>query len=143
MSPWRINYSFLGFTPITPKFFGGFRFDGQQALGSPPFYLLPYINLRGVPAARYQGNATLVSEVETRWDLYKRWSLMLFGGTGAAFNNWDNMFEHPLVYSYGTGFRYLIARKFKLRMGGRCRLRAGAMGLLCGIWKQLAQVNIH
>jgi hypothetical protein len=114
---WRINYSFLGYTPITPRFIGGFRFEGQQVLEKPPFYLLPYINLRGVPAVEYQGNATLVSEAETRWDLYKRWSLVFYGGVGEAFNDWDNVFKDPLVYSYGTGFRYLIARKFKLRMG--------------------------
>lgn len=114
---WRINYSFIGYTPITPKFIGGFRFEGQQVLGSPPFYLLPYIRLRGVPSVEFQGNATLVSEAETRWDLYKRWSLVFYGGLGEAFDDWNNISQHPLVYSYGTGFRYLIARKFKLRMG--------------------------
>jgi hypothetical protein len=114
---WRINYSAIGYTPIMPKLIGGLRFEGQQSLGNPPFYLLPYIVLRGVPAARYQGNATLLSEGETRWDLYKRWSLVFFGGTAVAFDKWSNVFENPLVYSYGSGFRYLIARKFKLRMG--------------------------
>ncbi|WP_448702864.1 BamA/TamA family outer membrane protein [Mucilaginibacter sp. AW1-3] len=114
---WRINYSGIGYVPLSPKFIGGLRIEGKQSLGSPPFYGLPYINLRGVPAMRYQGNATLLSEIETRWDFYKRWSAVFFGGTGAAYDNWNNMFEKPLVYSYGSGFRYLIARKFKLRMG--------------------------
>jgi len=59
----------------------------------------------------------LLSEVETRWDFYRRWSAVFFGGTGLAYDNWGNMFENPLIYSYGTGFRYLIARKFGLRMG--------------------------
>jgi hypothetical protein len=114
---WRINYSFIGYTPVFPKLIGGLRIEGQQSLGNPPFYLLPFIDLRGVPSARYQGNATLLSEVETRWDLYRRWSLVFYGGTGYAYDSWNNMFEHPIVYSYGTGFRYLIARKFGLRMG--------------------------
>ncbi len=114
---WRINYSAIGYTPITPKFIGGLRIEGQQSLGKPPFYMLPFIDLRGVPSARYQGNATLLSEVETRWDFYRRWSAVFYGGTGLAYDNWSNMFENPLVYSYGTGFRYLIARKFGLRMG--------------------------
>ncbi len=114
---WRINYSAIGYTPITPKLIGGLRIEGQQSLGNPPFYLLPFIDLRGVPSARYQGDATLLTEAETRWDFYKRWSLVFYGGVGEAYDNWDNMFENPLVYSYGTGFRYLIARKFGLRMG--------------------------
>lgn len=42
---------------------------------------------------------------------------MAYGGGASAFAKWDQAFDKPLVYSYGTGFRYLIARKFKLRMG--------------------------
>jgi hypothetical protein len=114
---WTINYSAIGYTPIFPKLIGGLRIEGHQSLGNAPFYLLPYVDLRGVPSARYQGNATLLSEVETRWDFYRRWSAVFYGGTGLAYDNWNNMFENPLVYSYGTGFRYLIARKFGLRMG--------------------------
>lgn len=114
---WRFNLSGIGYYPITPKLIGGLRIEGEQAFGSPPFYLLPGINLRGVPMGRYQGKTSLVSEVELRWDLYKRWSLMGYGGVASAFNEWDKAFDKPVVYSYGSGFRYLLARKFKLRMG--------------------------
>ncbi|MEN2398329.1 BamA/TamA family outer membrane protein [Flavobacterium sp. MC2016-06] len=114
---WRVNLSAIGYHPITPKLIGGLRIEGEQAFGSPPFYLLPGINLRGVPMGRYQGKTSLVSEVELRWDLYKRWSLMGYGGLASAFNDWDKAFAKPVVYSYGSGFRYLVARKFKLRMG--------------------------
>lgn len=114
---WRINYSGIGYLPVSRRFVGGLRLEGQQSFGSPPFYLLPSVDLRGVPAARYQANATLLSELETRWDFYRRWSLVFYGGTGTAFDSWSDMFKNSLVYSYGTGFRYLLARKFKLRMG--------------------------
>jgi outer membrane protein assembly factor BamA len=114
---WRVNFSGIGYIPLTKKLIGGLRMEGAQSFGSPPFYLLPGINLRGVPTARYQGKTTLVAETEFRWDLYRRWSLMGFTGIGSAFNKWDEAFEKPLVYSYGSGFRYLIAKKFKLRMG--------------------------
>lgn len=114
---WRVNLSAIGFYPITKKLIGGLRVEGEQAFGSPPFYLLPGINLRGIPAARYQGKTSIVTEVELRWDLYRRWSLMGYGGLASAFNDWDQAFAKPVVYSYGTGFRYLLARKFKLRMG--------------------------
>ncbi|WCT09985.1 BamA/TamA family outer membrane protein [Mucilaginibacter jinjuensis] len=114
---WQIDYSAIGYTPIFKKLIGGLRIEGQQSLGSPPFYTLPFVNLRGVPSGRYQGKATLQSEVETRWDFYKRWSAVFYGGTGVAYDKWSDMFANDLVYSYGTGFRYLIARKFGLRMG--------------------------
>ncbi|MBS7230327.1 BamA/TamA family outer membrane protein [Flavobacterium psychroterrae] len=114
---WRLNLSAIGYHPITKKLIGGLRFEGEQAFGNPPFYMLPGINLRGVPAGRYQGKTSLIFESELRWDLYKRWSLMGYGGLASAFNDWDKAFAKPVVYSYGSGFRYLLARKFKLRMG--------------------------
>ncbi|WP_242670252.1 BamA/TamA family outer membrane protein [Flavobacterium frigidimaris] len=114
---WRVNLSAIGYYPITPKLIGGLRLEGEQAFGSPPFYLLPGINLRGIPAARYMGKTSIVTEAEFRWDLYRRWSLMAYGGLASAFDDWDKAFAKPVVYSYGSGFRYLLARKFKLRMG--------------------------
>lgn len=114
---WRINLSAIGYYPLAKTLIGGLRIEGEQALGSPPFYLKPGINMRGIPAARYMGKTSIVSELEFRWDLYRRWSLMGFGGLASAFDDWDRAFAKPVVYSYGTGFRYLIARKFKLRMG--------------------------
>lgn len=114
---WRINLSAIGYYPLAKTLIGGLRIEGEQALGSPPFYLKPGINLRGIPAARYMGNTSIVSEAELRWDVYRRWSVMGFGGLASAFDDWDKAFAKPVVYSYGTGFRYLLARKFKLRMG--------------------------
>ena len=114
---WRLNLSAIGYHPITKKLIGGMRIEGEQSFGSPPFYLLPGINLRGVAAGRYQGKTSIVTEGELRWDLYRRWSLVGFGGLASAFNDWDQAFAKPVVYSYGSGFRYLLARKFKLRMG--------------------------
>ncbi|AXB56046.1 BamA/TamA family outer membrane protein [Flavobacterium fluviale] len=114
---WRVNLSAIGFYPLTKKLIGGLRIEGEQAFGNPPFYLRPGINLRGIPAARYQGKTSIVTEAELRWDFYRRWSIMGYGGLASAFNEWDKAFAKPVVYSYGTGFRYLLARKFKLRMG--------------------------
>jgi len=114
---WRVNLSAIGYYPIAKKLIGGLRLEGEQSFGNPPFYLLPGINLRGIPAARYQGKTSIVTEAELRWDVYRRWSVMGYGGLASAFNDWDKAFAKPVVYSYGTGFRYLLARKFKLRMG--------------------------
>jgi hypothetical protein len=114
---WHLNYYMYAYKAISNKLIGGWRVDGQQSFGDQPFYIKPYIDMRGVPALRYQGNADLLTELEARWDFYKRWSIMLFGGTGKAFDDWKDFGSSTLVYSYGTGFRYLVARKFKVRMG--------------------------
>ena len=114
---WRLNYYMYLYKQLSEKLVGGWRVDGQQAFSDPPFFLMPFVDMRGIPANRYQGNADILTELEFRWDFYKRWSIMFYGGTGKAFDEWKNFGPAEWVYSYGTGFRYLIARKFGLRMG--------------------------
>lgn len=114
---WRINYYTYMYKTISEKLVAGWRLDGQQVFQDPPFYLLPFINMRGVPTARYQGRADILTELEGRWDFISRWSIMFYGGTGKAFDNWNDFGSAKWVTSYGTGFRYLIASKFGVRMG--------------------------
>lgn len=93
------------------------RGDWQQATGDPPFYLLPFVDMRGIPSVRYQGRNTYILESEQRIDVTRRWSATVFGGLAKAFDSYDAAADADLLYSYGGGFRYLIARQFKLRMG--------------------------
>lgn len=114
---WRINaYSYM-YKSFSPKWVGGLRVEYQQAFNDPPFFLKPYIDLRGVPINRYQGSATVLTEAEMRWNFKTRWSLMLFSGVGKAPETWSDFGSSDWVVSGGTGFRYLLARKFKLRVG--------------------------
>jgi len=114
---WRLNYYIYGYKSLSKKFVLGMRFDGQQSLGDAPFYLLPYIDTRGIPIEKYQGRADVLAEMETRWDVVERWSAVAFGGTGKAFDKWSEFKNSAWIFSYGAEFRYLIARKFKLRVG--------------------------
>jgi hypothetical protein len=113
----RLNAYVYSYYPFTPRLIGGLRLDMQEAFGNAPFYFLPFIDMRGIPAARYQGMIDALTEGELRWDCYKRWSVVGFGGTGKAFDTWNTFKDADWVYSYGGGFRYLMASKFKLRMG--------------------------
>ncbi|MBT1699538.1 hypothetical protein KK083_21750 [Fulvivirgaceae bacterium PWU4] len=113
----NLNSFFHFYTPLWPALIAGFRYEMQEVFGDAPFYLLPYLNLRGVPVARYQGNIYSVVEVELRWDFVPRWSLVGFGGTGKVYDEWNTFSKSPWTSSGGGGFRYLVARKFKLRMG--------------------------
>lgn len=113
----KINtYGYL-YLPLAPKLTGGLRYELQQVFGDVPFYLLPYIDLRGIPVMRYQANAFTVVEGEVRWDVAKRWSLVGFGGSGKAFDAWSTFSSGEWRTSGGAGFRYLLARLFKLRVG--------------------------
>lgn len=95
----------------------GVRGDARISSGDVPFYAQPYIDLRGVPAARYQDKNTLVAEVEARWNLNSRWALVAFGGAGKAYGRRQTWDEAKTVGAGGVGFRYLIARKLGMYAG--------------------------
>ncbi len=95
----------------------GFRVELQTSTGKAPFYMLPYVSLRGVPALRYQGELTALVETEQELVLSNRWSLVGFGGYGRAFESFDDMSKGASAWNAGMGFRYLTARLFGLKMG--------------------------
>lgn len=103
--------------PLSHNLITGTRFDMQQTVGDIPFYIKPFIDMRGVPTASYQGKTTILVELEERWDFNKRWSLLAFGGAGKGFDSFSDFGSAKWAWSYGTGFRYLMARLLKLRMG--------------------------
>ncbi len=105
------------FIPIKPTWISGLRIETQHVFNDPPFYLLPSLSMRGVPVARYQGATTLVIETEQRFDLNLRWSIVAFTGLGKAIMRNESFSDATLVYNYGTGFRYLVARVFGIRAG--------------------------
>ncbi len=113
----NFKISALQYFKTTPKLVSGFRLETQLQFGDAPFYLEPGINLRGVPAARYQGNSTYLAETEQRYDFNLRWSGIAFTGVAKTLDYGESFNDSDLIYNYGVGFRYLIARKFKLRMG--------------------------
>ena len=102
---------------ISNTWVSGFRIESQLATGDAPFYMLPFISLRGVPAMRYQGELTALVETEQEVMFTKRWSVVGFGGYGKAFKTVDDMSEGSSAWNAGAGFRYLIARLFGLKMG--------------------------
>jgi len=112
-----LNPYFLGYKPISHKVYSAWRFDGSFLLGEAPFYAYPFLQMRGVPAMKYQSDNTLLVETEWKFNVYKRWSLDVFGGTGKAFPTFDKFGAATLVYNYGIGFRYLIAKKYGMDAG--------------------------
>jgi len=66
---------------------------------------------------RYQGDEVAQGEAELRWQFWKRFSLVGFGGGGVAWNNFDHCEKTRTIVTGGTGFRYELARKYGLHMG--------------------------
>jgi len=89
------------------------NFSGEDT----PFYALPFISLRGIPMARYQGEQVLSTEVEARYAIDRRWSVLGFGGVGRAASADDKLSKATDRWSGGGGFRYLIARQLGFQTG--------------------------
>ena len=107
------------FTPLSKTFVLGLRGDIQTISGSDrdiPFYMYPFVSLRGIPVMRYQGETVGVAEAELGWNLTSRWSVLGFAGAGRTTSIADND-KITTVYSKGVGLRYFIARRFGAHVG--------------------------
>lgn len=93
------------------------RFNGETVNGDVPYFAYPFVNLRGIPAMRYQGKSALVAEVEYLWGVTPRWSLVFFGGAGKTTSINRFRGNGQTVAAGGVGFRYRLARVLGLHAG--------------------------
>jgi hypothetical protein len=113
----RVSLSAIQYFALLPSLFLGVRGDAAASFGDAPFYMRPFISLRGVPMMRYQGEETAQAEAELRWQFYKRLSVLGFAGGGVAWNDFVSFDDALDVLSGGGGFRYEVARRYGLHMG--------------------------
>ncbi|MCP2501282.1 MAG: BamA/TamA family outer membrane protein [Deltaproteobacteria bacterium] len=113
----ELHVKAVGYWPVLPNVVAGLRADGQFVAGDAPFYALPFVQLRGIPAMRYQGTDVLTLETEERWMVTPRWGLVGFAGIGKAADGFEALQDEETVWNVGGGFRYLTAREFGLQMG--------------------------
>lgn len=109
--------SAMYFHPFAADWYFGIRGAGKTSSDGTPFYLRPYVALRGVPALRYQGEQAAEVEAELRWQFHPRVSLVGFGGGGVARSEVAGREREQSIGAGGVGFRYLIARTYGLHMG--------------------------
>jgi len=110
------GHAFMYF-PVGREFVIAGRIDARVAEGRVPFYLLPFVDLRGVPAARLQDTRTGVLETEVRWNVTRRWAAIGFVGAGKAWGAVHSFSDGTDTTAYGVGFRYLIAKRLGLYVG--------------------------
>jgi hypothetical protein len=113
----RVGVSALAFTPLSETLFLGLRGDAAASYGDAPFYMRPFVSLRGVPIMRYQGEEMAQLESELRWQFWERFSLVGFAGLGAAWNDFEELDAVQTVLSGGGGFRYELARSYGIHAG--------------------------
>jgi len=105
------------FTPFGEYSSLGFRLDAEMVDGDVPFFGYPYVNLRGIPAMRYQGEEVVTAEVEYLWGVTPRWTVAIFAGGGHTTSLDAFAADSETVAAGGMGFRYRIARKLGMQVG--------------------------
>ena len=113
----RLRLIAMQFVPLGTRFFLGVRGEAAAALGDAPFYVKPFIYQRGVPAMRYLGEEMAQIETELRWQFWKRFSVVGFGGAGRTWAGSEEVDLSDKVAAGGGGFRYELARKHGLHIG--------------------------
>lgn len=113
----RFQQVLMGWVPLTRSLTLGLRGDYAWSSDGTPFFLRPFVEMRGVPALRYQGDQMGSLQAELRWQFSDRWSAVAFGGTGRTRTEREAFVATQDVASGGVGFRYELARKFGLHAG--------------------------
>ena len=113
----RFDQLSIAYVPLNPRLFLGVHTNTSFTFGDPVFYARPYVSLRGIPAMRYQRQNVAEAELELRWQFWKRFSVVGFGGPAIAWNSTVLSNRAIGVGAGGAGIRYLLARKFGLHYG--------------------------
>jgi hypothetical protein len=113
----NLDAFFYAYIPINKWLSSIYHFDYQMAGDDAPFYIKPFLDLRGVPVMYYQGNMTALVETQWRALVYKNWGLIAFAGTGKAFDSFSEFSDDQWVVNYGTGLRYVLQKAFNTRVG--------------------------
>jgi hypothetical protein len=107
----------IHYRPWTDSLHFAVRATVKASTDDTPFFLRPFVMLRGVQALRFQGEETAEIETELRWQFRSRYSLVAFGGAGVARSDTLSSDRDESVTAGGVGFRYLAARRHGLHMG--------------------------
>jgi hypothetical protein len=113
----RADLIAIQYVPLPGRLFFGVRGEAAASFGDTPFFMQPYIALRGVPIMRFQGEEMAEVEAELRWQFWWRVSLVGFAGAGLAWTQLERFDLRQDVISGGGGLRYELARSLGMHIG--------------------------
>ena len=113
----RAQLTAIQYVPLIATLYLGVRVDASATFGDAPFYMRPFISLRGAPIMRYQGEEVAQVEAELRWQFWGRFSVVGFAGVGTAWNDFERLRSVQTIPTGGVGFRYEVARRYGIHVG--------------------------
>jgi hypothetical protein len=114
---WNAKLKALSFHSLSDKSTLGLRLEVSGVSGDVPFFAVPWVSLRGVPALRYQNKYAGAVEAELRYRLRPRWEVSVFGGFGFTSDEYL-VYENPgSIYNFGLGGRYNVFQEHNVWVG--------------------------
>jgi len=100
------------------------QLSGGHSLGDVPFAGYQTYGmrntLRGYPAGKYRGKHMIGIQAEYRWNFYKRWGAVAFGGVGSVWGGGnreeEEIYEKEFLPSVGAGLRFMLSSEKKINM---------------------------
>jgi hypothetical protein len=114
---WSARFKAHSFHQLHEKIILGLRFDSSTVDGTPPFFAVPFVSLRGIPALRYQARTAGAIEVEGRYKLSDRWATIAFGGAGFTKNDEAPLETGQNIKSIGAGVRFQALKEQDVWVG--------------------------
>jgi hypothetical protein len=94
-----------------------YRLDGQFVDGDAPFWDLSRIRLRGYAGGQLLDDVAVTAQAEARWNFYRRWTGLAFGGGGRIANTISDLGSVPTNFAGGLGLRFMLVEAQKLSIG--------------------------
>ena len=114
---WSARFKANYFREVGQRWHLGLRFDVSTVDGNPPFFAIPYVSLRGIPALRYQARTASVIEVEGRYTIAAKWAGIVFAGAGFTNSDDVDLDTRDDIFSFGAGLRYQALQEQNVWVG--------------------------
>ncbi len=116
----RIAMEFNKYFSLTQHALIMARFYSVLSVGDVPFSgqnIVGRDDLRGYSNGKYRGNQVYNIQSEYRWNFYKRWGMVAFGGVAVATENLKGDKYSGLLPAIGTGIRFNAIRSRNINVG--------------------------
>ena len=114
---WMIDGSYARYHTLVENLILAGQLRAAYAGEGAPFFMLPYISLRGLPAGLFLAPDVVQGQAELRWEVGKGFGLVGFGGGGAAFGSYGDESGASYAAAGGVGLRYRISDTDRMNIG--------------------------
>lgn len=116
----QYEFDFTKFFPISDTKVIAGRVAAFVAIGDVPFegqYVVGRDDIRGYTDGKHRANQVYNIQGEYRWNFYKKWGMVAFGGLATAVNDLNEFEFDKLLPGVGTGIRYMMVPSGKINVG--------------------------